>query len=135
MEHENKIIGAGWSFPPEFDSVSGGVKMTTGKEDINNSLFIIFSTALGERIMQPKFGCSLHTMILEPMNTGNLAYIRNMLETAILYHEPRIDAENIDFKFNANEGALDIKVEYRIRASNSRFNFVYPFYLAEGDRV
>jgi phage baseplate assembly protein W len=135
LANEEQIIGAGWSFPPEFDEVSAGVKMTSGAEDINNSLFIIFNTALGERIMQPKFGCSLHTMIMEPMNTGNLAYIRNMLETAILYHEPRIDAEHIDFQFNAQEGLLNIKVEYRIRSSNSRFNYVFPFYLGEGDRA
>ncbi|MFT4529496.1 MAG: phage baseplate assembly protein W [Thalassolituus oleivorans] len=135
VANEEKIIGAGWSFPPEFDAVAGAVKMTSGQEDINNSLFIIFTTALGERIMQPKFGCSLHSMVMEPMNTGNLAYIRAMLETAILYHEPRIDAELIEFKVNANEGILDIKVSYKIRASNSRFNFVYPFYLSEGDKV
>ncbi len=135
MADENKIIGAGWSFPPQFDAVAGGIKMTTGHEDINNSLFIIFNTALGERIMQPKFGCSLHSMVMEPMNTGNLSYIRTMLETAILYHEPRIDAEDIDFNFNANEGVLDIKVMYRIRATNSRFNYVYPFYLAEGEKI
>ena len=82
--------------------------------------------------MQPKFGCSLHSMIMEPMNTGNLAYIRHMLETSILYHEPRIDAESISFDLDSEPGTVSIQVEYKVRGSNSRFNFVYPFYLLEG---
>jgi len=129
---EDKIIGQGWSFPPRFSLERAAVAMTTGIEDISNSLFIIFTTALGERLMQPKFGCSLHAMLMEPMNTGNLGYIRNLLETAILYHEPRIDAEKILLDVESEPGLLRIEVVYKLRGSNSRFNFVYPFYLQEG---
>lgn len=132
MAQLDKIIGRGWSFPPQFELAKGEVRMTTGGEDIHNSLYIIFTTTLGERIMQPKFGCSLESMLMEPMNTGTLAYIRNLLEIAILYHEPRIDAENIQLDVNPSEGMLHIKVQYLIRGSNSRFNFVHPFYLQEG---
>jgi phage baseplate assembly protein W len=126
------IIGQGWSFPPQFDLSRARVNMTTGVEDINNSLFIIFTTALGERVMQPKFGCSLHSMLMEPMNTGNLGYVRNLLETAILYHEPRIDAEKIVMDVESEQGVLRIEVIYKLRGSNSRFNFVFPFYVNEG---
>jgi phage baseplate assembly protein W len=126
------IIGQGWSFPPQFDLSRARVNMTTGVEDINNSLFIIFTTALGERVMQPKFGCSLHAMLMEPMNTGNLGYVRNLLETAILYHEPRIDAEKIVMDAESEQGVLRIEVIYKLRGSNSRFNFVFPFYVDEG---
>ncbi len=66
--------------------------------DIQRSLEIIFSTALGERIMNPTFGCALDEMVFEPMNTGKLAYLANLLKTAILYHEPRIDAEQIEVR-------------------------------------
>lgn len=132
MSDIDKIVGRGWSFPPSF--TPAGVAMTEGKADIDNSLTVIFNTAIGERVMQPEFGCNLHTMIMEPMNTGNLAYIRDILETAILYHEPRIDAESITIGFSQRQGRLDINVEYRIRGSNSRFNSVFPFYLAEGEQ-
>lgn len=135
MTGEDKIIGQGWSFPPTFSLDRATVVMTTGIEDINNSLFIIFTTALGERVMQPKFGCSLHSMLMEPMSTGNLGYIRMLLETAILYHEPRIDAEDIVLDVESEPGLLRIEVIYKLRGSNSRFNFVYPFYLQEGSRA
>lgn len=135
MTGEDKIIGQGWSFPPTFSLDRATVVMTTGIEDINNSLFIIFTTALGERVMQPKFGCSLHSMLMEPMSTGNLGYIRMLLETAILYHEPRIDAEDIVLDVESEPNLLRIEVIYKLRGSNSRFNFVYPFYLQEGSRA
>ena len=134
MPAEDAFLGTGWSFPPTFDRTAAEVVMTSGVEDIERSLEIIFSTALGERIMNPAFGCSLDDMVFEPMNTGNVAYLANLLKTAILYHEPRIDAEAIDVRPDDLEGTLWLSVTYTVRTTNSRFNFVYPFYLATEKR-
>ena len=129
MPVNDPFLGIGWSFPPAFDKVLASVETTSGVEDIHKSLEIIFNTALGERVMQPTFGCSLEEQLFEPMNTGRLTYIENLIKTAILYHEPRIDADEIEVRFDALEGALWIRIGYKVRTSNSRFNFVYPFYL------
>ena len=129
MPVNDPFLGTGWSFPPAFDNVLASVETTSGVEDIHKSLEIIFNTALGERVMQPTFGCSLEEQLFEPMNTGRLTYIENLIKTAILYHEPRIDADEIEVRFDALEGALWIRIGYKVRTSNSRFNFVYPFYL------
>ena len=58
-EFNDPFLGNGWSFPPAFDRGSAGVEMTFGLEDIQKSLQIIVTTSLGERIMQPTFGCGL----------------------------------------------------------------------------
>ncbi len=131
MTTEDSFIGSGWSFPPRFSRNQAKLEMTSGIEDIHKSLEIIFKTSLGERIMNPKFGCSLQDMVYETINTSVIAYIQKMVETAVLYHEPRIDAENIDIQEDANLGVLLIKIDYKVRGANSRFNFVYPFYLQE----
>ena len=123
------FIGTGWSFPPTFDKASAAVLTTSGVEDIQRSLEIIFTTALGERIMNPSFGCALDDMVFEAMNTSKLTYIENLLRTAILYHEPRIEADLIALTPDQAEGILWIQVDYTVRTTNSRFNFVYPFYL------
>lgn len=132
MENDPRIVGRGWSFPPRFDRATAEVEMTVGVDDIQRSLRILFTTTLGERVMNPTYGSSLADMAFDPMNTGMIAYIQNLLETAILYHEPRIDAEAIRITTNPLEGMLSILIEYRVRATNSRFNFVFPFYLNEG---
>jgi hypothetical protein len=131
MAIEDRFIGRGWSFPPAFDKAAAGVTMSTGIQDIEESLRIIFTTILGERIMNPLFGCSLDDSVFEVMNTSRIAYIENQIRTAIIYHEPRIDADQVTVDSDQLEGRLTIGVGYKVRGSNSRFNFVYPYYVRE----
>jgi phage baseplate assembly protein W len=130
MENQ-PFVGRGWSFPPTFSRQVSGVELVTGNEDIEQSLHIIFHTSLGERLMRPNFGCNLADEVFEPLNTSKLSYLEYLLKTAILYHEPRIDARDIRLRPNMLEGVLTIEVDYVVRETNSRFNFVYDFYIRE----
>jgi phage baseplate assembly protein W len=131
MAIEDPFIGTGWSFPPAFDKPSASVAMSSGVRDIEESLRIIFTTALGERIMNPLFGCALDDTVFEVMNTSRIAYIENLIRTAIIYHEARIDADQVTVEPDQHAGLLLIGVGYKVRGSNSRFNFVYPYYVTE----
>ncbi len=132
MAIEDPFIGSGWSFPPAFDADTGSVVMSRGIRDIEESLEIIFTTALGERIMNPQFGCALDSMVFDPMNTSRISWLENLIRTAIIYHEARIDADRITVEPDPLGGRLLIAIGYRVRGANSRFNFVYPYYLNEG---
>ncbi|MCX2743875.1 GPW/gp25 family protein [Mangrovivirga sp. M17] len=134
MEFDQEFLGQGWSFPPAFTRTQNQVEMSKGIQDIYESLEIIFTTSLGERVMNPTFGCSLAESVFDALNTGMLAYLRNLIETAILYHEPRIDAENVNLDVDQNNGILFIKVDFKVRTDNSRYNYVYPFYLKEANQ-
>lgn len=127
------FLGAGWSFPPTFSRREEGVLMVADEEDIRQSLEILLSTSLGERMMEPKYGCNLKHFLFEPMDPSLRTYIEDMIKTAILYHEARIDLQQVQLGLERSyEGMLLINVEYTIRGTNSRFNWVYPFYLEEG---
>jgi phage baseplate assembly protein W len=106
------------------------------KEDIDQSLGILFSTSLTERVMQPLYGCNLQDYQFEPMSSTMLGFVKNTIENAILYHEPRIMIERISVTESdspdAMRGRLLIEVDYVIRSTNSRFNYVYNFYITEG---
>ena len=125
---ENDFLGKGWSFPPEFNKTNGSVKMLEGEEDIQSSLEILLSTRLGERIMRPKFGCALDELMYESLTTTMSTYIKDLVETAILYYEPRIEITKIELFQKTSEGLLEISIDYVVRATNSRYNYVYPFY-------
>ena len=59
--------------------------------------------------------------------------MRDQIEKAILYHEPRVDLKRVAMNTaNATEGMVLIEIDYVIRTTNSRQNFVFPFYLNEG---
>lgn len=136
MERDMQHIGRGWSFPPQFTTGEKGVRMTTGKEDIDQSLTILFGTFLGERVLLPEYGCDLTALVFESLSTTFKTFILDKVEKAILYHEPRIDLITADIvPAQDNEGVLLIKLEYRIRTTNSRTNFVYPFYKVEASEI
>ena len=131
----NSFLGTGWAFPPAFDNESGTVNMVSNEQDIRESLNILLSTSLGERVMQPKYGCNLIDYLFEPLSSSMIGFIKDRVENAILFYEPRIIAEKIevtdDGSFDLIEGKFIISVEYTIPGTNSRFNFVYDYYKNE----
>lgn len=132
---DNYFLGRGWSFPPTFDKSTKQVEMLEDVDDINSSLEILFATRIGERIMQPKFGCNLDELLFESLTATMATYIKDLIETAILYFEPRIDVKKIELEQVNEEGLVLIQLDYRVRSTNSRYNFVYPFYKNEGTSI
>ena len=130
------FLGTGWSFPPSFDRIANTVVMTSDEADIQFSLQILLSTRKGERVMEPDYGCNLDEMIFEPMNTTFKTYISEMIKTSILYYEPRIDLNSVQLDDSQDaEGIILLIINYTVRTTNSRFNFVYPYYKNEGTEI
>lgn len=131
----NSFLGTGWFFPPQFNRNTASVEMVSAEQDINQSLNILLSTSLGERVMQPKYGCNLEDFLFEPLNASVIGYIRDLVTNAILFYEPRIIATKIEVtaadSFDIIEGKFTILVEYVIPETNSKFNYVYDYYLNE----
>jgi len=135
VDKDSSFLGTGWSFPPEF-SKRGTVHMVSADQDIKQSLLIILSTDLGERVMQPSFGCGLKSQIYENINESSITVLKDLIQRAILFYEPRVKLESIDTDISgAYEGRLDFMIVYNIIATNTRHNIVYPFYLLEGTDV
>jgi len=132
MEKNSSFLGTGWRFPPAFTAAGADVEMASDAEDIHQSLQILFSTSPGERIMLENFGCDLQRLMFEEIDQGLVNQISHIITDGILYHESRINLDNIDVSESKNEpGLLLISLEYTIRTTNSRFNMVYPFYVNE----
>jgi phage baseplate assembly protein W len=132
----NKVIksflGTGWGFPPTFNKTTFDVEMISDEEDIESSLEILLSTRQGERVMRPDYGCNLDELVFEPLTTTFKTYIKDLVATAILYYEPRITVNNIELDDTGElEGRILIVIDYTVSATNSRFNFVFPFYKKE----
>ena len=134
MDNDNTAyLGTGWGFPPTFDQRSGTVELVSAEEDIQQSLTILLSTSLGERVMQPTYGCNLRDSLFEALSPNVASHLKEQVRTAILYHEPRIRLNQIDLNLDEQlQGVAKIKVDYTILSTNSRFSLVYPFYLQEG---
>lgn len=131
-----EFLGCGWSFPPSFNRSFRGVNMLEQEADIASSLEVLLSTAQGERVMQPQYGCNLDELVFESLDTRMKTLMTDKIESAILYHEPRIELEKVSLDESRElEGVVLIEVIYRVKATNSRFNFVYPYYKLEGTDI
>ena len=142
MDNRN-IIGRGWRFPVK-PNPQGGLRYLGRNNDrrfspdedaekIRQSLWLLLSTAPGERLMLPDFGCGIHDLVFEP----NSAALRGMLQVKVLETlqrwEPRIDVLDVQVQSPPEQrNLLNIRIDYRIRTDNSFYNLVYPFFLDEG---
>jgi phage baseplate assembly protein W len=130
------FLGRGWSFPTTFERSFAGVRMLEEEADIASSLQVLLSTAQGERVMLPQYGCNLREFLFEPLDTRMRTLMADKIESAILYHEPRITLEAVQVDDSRElEGVVLIDIIYRIKTTNSRFNFVFPFYKLEGTDI
>lgn len=134
-ENIKTILGKGWSFPPTFDRHNKKVEMVSNEDDIYQSLQILLSTGLGERVMQPDYGSELSQLLFEPIDVTFETYIKDRIKDAILYHEPRITTNLIEIERNEMEGLINISIDFTIRTTNSRSNIVFPFYLNEATNI
>jgi uncharacterized protein len=137
MNDGKEFLGTGWNFPPTFEK--GGlnsVVMISGEEDIRQSLQIIISTGVGERIMQPDFGAQLTDLMFESITVSMATLIEDRIRTAIFQFEPRVELNNVEVDTDQqNDGVVLIDVDYTILSTNTRKNIVFPFYLNEGTDI
>lgn len=136
MAIEQSFLGSGWGFPPEFHKAAKDVRLVSEDGDIQESLNILLSTFPGERMMQPTYGCELKTMVFETINESTVTAIKDIIERAILFFEPRINLDEIEIDTQEIvNGVLNILLKYTVRATNTRSNMVYPFYFQEGTDI
>lgn len=133
---DNTFLGRGWSFPPTFDNQGRSVRMVEAEDDIKQSLGILMSTCVGERVMRPTFGWRRDTLLFEPISTSFATTLRREVEKAVLFFEPRIKLNSVRFERLADrEGVIEMRLDYTVRATNTRNNLVYPFYIDEATSV
>lgn len=126
------VLGSGWCFPVQIDT-RGGVAVAEYEEKVKQSIRIILGTAKGERVMRPDFGCGIHDFVFSVIDTSTLTMIKSAVREALVLWEPRIELLDVTASLDGMpKGRLNIQVNYRVRATNTEANLVYPFYVNDG---
>lgn len=132
LDPQRAFLGVGWAYPARLNSYNQ-LARAAYEEDVRQAIQIILGTNPGERIMRPDFGAGLNDFVFEPISTTTISLVRTRVYEALVDWEPRIDVERVRVSYDpAQQGRLQIEIQYRIRATNTQFNLVYPFYLQEG---
>ena len=127
------FVGTGFRFPMRIEG-GGRWELETGHEKIISSLRMILSTAPGERVLRPEFGCAIWSQIFDPVDSNTLSQMESNVREAIAQWEPRIVLESVDPRpAEEQPNLVEIEIAYRIRDTNDTRNLVYPFYVIPGE--
>jgi phage baseplate assembly protein W len=128
-----EFLGRGWAFPFAIEGGSGRIAVVSYEEAVRQSILLILETAPGERVMRPEFGCGIHELVFQVIDTALIAQVEQRVRGALTEFEPRIDLldVNVDQSW-ISEGRLEVAIDFRVRTTNQRGNLVYPFYFREG---
>lgn len=125
------FLGSGWKCPVSVKN--GRIASSGGEDSIRESIIIILTTAKGERVMRPNFGCKINELVFAQNNTSTATLMQFYIKESLLKWEPRIEVLDIAVTPDQDEKyKLVINIEYLVKTTNTRDNLVYPFYLDKG---
>ncbi|MBE5913397.1 MAG: hypothetical protein E7274_05005 [Pseudobutyrivibrio ruminis] len=122
-------LGQSMKFPPQVDPATGRFVVSSGRDSVKESLYLILMTSVGERLMNPSFGTRIMNYAFMDTSLTMLNIFTSELKNTILEQETRISDVDINVDANSKEGALIININYYLVDSNFMDNFVFPFYL------
>jgi phage baseplate assembly protein W len=129
------FLGMGWSFPPAFDNSNFQLTISSGENNIKQSINLLLQTPIGSRSLMPSYGSDLHNYVFCQTDSALRAKIVNSVKRILLENEPRITVEKVDVTDSEVSSNIFITIIYRINKSNSRHNHVFPFSLIEGTNL
>lgn len=130
-----EIIGSGLAFPLQVDR-RGGIALARDETDIEQAIELILATAPGERPMRPEFGCGVHDFVFDSIDATTVGGMELAIRDALDRWEPRVVVVSVDFGLDeVDEGRLIIDIGYRVRATNTMRNLVYPFYVIPAEEL
>ena len=131
MTDRKAHLGVGWAFPVK--PQAGRLRFARHEDDIEQAIEIILLTARGERPMRHRFGTNARATLFEPNSAATRKELAASVRRALVEWEPRIDVERVEaVASDEKPELLMVHIDYVVRATNSRFNRVFPFYLLEG---
>ncbi len=132
MGSKKAFLGVGWRFPVGVDERTGRIALSSGEDDIKESIGIILSTRKGERAMLPEFGCDIFRYIYGALGSNEIAEMRRCVKEALRKWETRIINVEVNIRRGIKDGELLLDISYVVRATNTPYNLVYPYFITEG---
>ena len=122
------FLGKGWQFPVAVDD-DGALAVAEYDESVRQSIWVVLGTAKGERVMRPDFGCGIYDMVFSVNSSTTASEAAEEVRDALVEFEPRIDVLGVEVSPGGDGEVLYVSIDYQVRATNTVFNLVYPFYL------
>jgi len=124
------LLGQGCKFPFQFGKLTGATVTSTAtsrdQQHIHESIRQILGTPRGARFLLPEFGSRLQEFLFEGNDAILRGLVRHEVTEVLARWEPRILVD--DVQVTSEKHAVVVTIQYRLIASQTPGNFVYPFY-------
>ena len=91
----------------------------TTKDQTKSNLVNLLLTDIGERVMNPEFGCNLKKFLFEGITESNSELLANNLANSIAIFIPEITVTNITVTPNPDYNLIDLTVDYIMNVSQT----------------
>ena len=89
------------------------------KDQIKSNLVNLLLTDVGERVMNPNFGCNLKKYLFEGLTESNLEILKTDVLNSISFYVPEITVVEFILTPNYDYNSLDLIVNYVLNISNT----------------
>ncbi|WP_316632411.1 GPW/gp25 family protein [uncultured Flavobacterium sp.] len=137
IEHKETVfLGSGWAFPVSFSVDNHQLNLSANETNINESINVILNTSKGERTLESGFGSGLQQYMFKKIDNTLKGEIIETIKFALLRYEPRILVQDVKVaSTDVLNGKMEILISYIYSKTNTRHNYVFPFYLKEGTNL
>lgn len=137
MDKENKkleFLGKSWAFPVRWEH--GDLVTSYAETSIKESIYLILKTAVAERVMHPEFGCGIDNYVFAPASRETCFRLTTDIELALLRYEPRVIVNKVSCLLErADEGIIDVLIDYTVDCHRRKESLIFPYYLQRGQRI
>jgi phage baseplate assembly protein W len=126
---------------------TGDIELVEDLACVRQAILLLLSTRPGERVMRPRYGCWLHRLVFAPKDDTTAGIAIHYVRQALTMWEPRIEILQLDAIPQSSDdgygsatggnsaavpavpGALQIVLQYRVKALQASDHLVYPIQL------
>ena len=108
----------------------GVVATNDGIPHLQDALLLHLRTALGDRVMRPRFGAGVDRYVFEA-RTADICYrVADDVRRALVLGEPRVIVDSVVAEpAGEAEDRIDVLIEYRIDRHRRPLSLVLPFFV------
>lgn len=133
---DTAFLGSGWAFPVSFSADNHLLNLSANETNINESINVILNTRKGERTLEAEFGSGIQQYMFKKIDSTLKGEIIETIKYALLRYEPRILVQDVRIaSTDIANGKIEVLITYIYSKTNTRHNYVFPFYVKEGTNL
>ena len=94
--------------------VKKDLSLKTDADSVKQAVMILILTDKGERLMQPRIGCKIRSLLFENFSAQTIILIKSTIIDTITQYEPRAIIENVKVSADPDNNNLNVSILFSL---------------------